>query len=190
MYTFHHQLGPIPQARPGTHHSLDHQGSLGSQLADKLVDVDRAHGSHSLHHAVQHDEGASPADSGAAVDEEWLLVCGWVELADTPDEVDEGHGIGGDPVVWPGQVGHLADLQGRHRGLLGLWGEGQRHRMSREHHTCRRAVWMQPTLTFVSTSSLISYSANGSTDLRRTETPPSGEMVSPTLSGQYCSHFL
>ena len=110
---------------PDYHLSLDHQGSLGSQLADKLVDVDGALGRHPLHHAVQYDEGASPADSGTAVNEEWLLVRGWVKLADTPDEVNKGHGIGRYPMVRPGQVGHLVDLQGSHRGLLGLWGEGQ-----------------------------------------------------------------
>ena len=37
---------------PDYHLSLDHQGSLGSQLADKLVDVDGALGRHPLHHAV------------------------------------------------------------------------------------------------------------------------------------------
>ena len=86
------------------------------------MDVDRALSCHPLHHAVQHDEGARLADSGAAVDEEWLLVRGWVELADMPDEVDEEHGIGGYPMVWPGQVGHLANFQVRQRGLLGLRG--------------------------------------------------------------------
>ena len=123
--SYHRPRFPTPQARAGSHHSLDHQGSLGSQLADKLVDVDGALGRHPLHHAVQHDEGASPADSSAAVDEKWLLVHGWVELADTPDEVDDGHGVGRYPMVWPGQVGHLVDLQGRHRGLHGLWMEEQ-----------------------------------------------------------------
>ena len=47
---------------------------------------------------------------------------GWVELADMLDEVDEGYGIDGHSVVWPGQIDHLANFQVRHRGLIGLRG--------------------------------------------------------------------
>jgi len=68
---------------------------------------------HLLHHGIQEDEGAGAADPCTAVHQQWLVQREWVELTDTADEADEGHGILWHPVVWPGSVVEMCDCQGR-----------------------------------------------------------------------------
>ena len=67
---------------------------------------------HLLHHGVQEDEGAGAANPRTAVHQQRLVQGGRVELADTADEADEGHGVLWHPMVWPGSVVEVCDCQG------------------------------------------------------------------------------
>ena len=87
---------------------LHHQNTLGPQVVQKLVHVDRVLHLHPLQHAVQQDEGARPAHTSTAVYQH-----GWtIFIVDLPHTADEGYEGGGKlwhPVVRPAEevvVGH------------------------------------------------------------------------------------
>ena len=83
---------------------LHHSHSFGPQIHHKLKDVYILLSLDSLHHAIQDNEGASPADSSTAVDQERILVGGRMDFIHLLDEVDKRHGISGYSMVRPGQI--------------------------------------------------------------------------------------
>ena len=65
-----------------------------------------------VQHVVHCDECPGTSHASTAVDRDRLAVGVWVDLPHLLDEVDEGHGIDGDPVVGPGLEVKLRHLQG------------------------------------------------------------------------------
>ena len=90
---------------------LDHLHALASQVLEHVEDAQSPLPLDLLHHRVQEDEGASAAHPRTAVHQQRQVQAGWVLLAHTMDEGDDGHGIAGHTVVWPGSVVHVSDSQ-------------------------------------------------------------------------------
>ena len=90
---------------------LHHSHSFGPQIHHELKDVYILLSLDPLHHAIQHNERASSANSSTAVDQEGILVGGRVDLIHLLDEVDKRHGIGGYSMVRPGQIVKLCHFQ-------------------------------------------------------------------------------
>ena len=90
---------------------LHHSHSFGPQLHQELKDIYISFCLDPLHHAIQHNEGASPAYTSTAVDQEGILVGGRVDLIHLLDEVHNRHGIGWYTMIRPGQIVQLGHFQ-------------------------------------------------------------------------------
>ena len=90
---------------------LHHSHSFGPQIHHELKDVYILLSLDSLHHAIQDNEGASPADSSTAVDQERILVGGRMDFIHLLDEVNKRHGISRYSMVRPGQIVKLRHFQ-------------------------------------------------------------------------------
>ena len=66
---------------------------------------------HLLHHGVQQDEGAGAPHARTAVYQQRGVQAGRVQLAHSADEGDDGHGVAGHSVVWPGRVVEVSDCE-------------------------------------------------------------------------------
>ena len=93
------------------HLCLDHLHALASQVLEHVEDTQSPLSLDLLHHSVQEDEGASAAHPHTAVHQQRQVQAGRVLLAHTMDEGDDGHGIAGHTMVWPGSVVHVSDRQ-------------------------------------------------------------------------------
>ena len=93
-----------------THLSLDHQNSLGSHFLHEFWNVENSFLLHPLHHCVQSDEGASPANTGTAVHQQGRAR-GRVGLADALDEGKHAGLVGRNSVIRPGREVVVSHLQ-------------------------------------------------------------------------------
>ena len=81
---------------------MDHEHPLTTQILNKVEDVEVILFRDPVQHVVHCDECPGTSHASTAVDRDRLAVGVWVDLPHLLDEVDEGHGVDGDPVVGPG----------------------------------------------------------------------------------------